>query len=752
MNPAPFFSKTKRALKLVELNKSALVTVSLSVSALLVHSAENQPASQAKQPPEEVQELGEVVITATREAQPLKETPASIGILKGEAIRLTGPAHPQQILGQIPGVAISVTNGEGHQTAIRQPFTTSPLYLFLEDGIGVRPTGFFNHNALYEINLPMAGGIEVTRGPGSALYGSDAIGGIVNVLTRASGPGPEGSLSAEMGSAGWRRGLGSLSSGETRFGAFHGDLNITQTDGWRERTGYDRQSGNFRWDWHLDEDTKLKTIVGYTHIDQQTGANSALPSDLYQSSPKTNLFAPAYRKVQALRVSSEFERKFGEGALSLTPYFRDNSMDLNGSYNFSSDPRIEKTASQSYGLLAKWRQDFPDFKRARVILGVDMENSPGTRAEDAINLTKTGTGAYTNYTGYTIGSRVYDYDVTFQSFSPYLHTELSPLEKLRLTAGVRYDSLGYDFHNNLPSSASSNGATRYGQSESTSKNFERFSPKLGATYELTKTTSAYVSYNQGFRVPSESQLFRGGIGTPITGVTAVQAAQSRAADALLLKPIKADQFEIGTRGKVLGFDYSVAAYELIKRDDLVSQKDPLTGASISQNAGKTQSRGIELALGREIFKSLKLETALSYSHHEYKQWISRNQNGSIAYDYSGKEIAAAPRFIGNTRLTWAPSQKISTQFEWVRIGGYFLQDATVRSTTTGVDRGVSKYSGYDLFNFRASYDVCKNATIFGRVMNIADKRYADSASVSSNTAMYAPGLPRSFYAGLELKW
>jgi iron complex outermembrane recepter protein len=763
MNPTPFFSKTKRALKRIDYKKSALVTVSLSISALLVHSAENQPASQAKQPAEEVQELGEVVITATREAQPLKETPASIGILKGEAIRRAGPAHPQQILGQIPGVAISVTNGEGHQTAIRQPFTTNPLYLFLEDGIGVRPTGFFNHNALYEINLPMAGGIEVTRGPGSALYGSDAIGGIVNVLTRASGPVPERSLSAEMGSAGWRRGLGSLSSGETRLGAFHGDLNITHTDGGRDRTGYDRQSGNFRWDWHLDEDTKLKTIVGYTNIDQQTGANSALPSDLYQSSPKINLFAPAYRKVQALRISSEFERKFGEGALSLTPYFRGNSMDLNGSYNFSSDPRIEKTSSQSYGLLAKWRQDFPEFKRARIIFGVDMENSPGTRKEDALNFTglkqdirtgrsSTSAGAYTNYTGYTMGSRVYDYDVAFQSFSPYLHTELSPLEKLRLTAGLRYDSIGYDFHNNLPGGASSNDATRYGQSESTSKNFARFSPKLGATYELTKTTSAYVSYNQGFRVPSESQLFRGGIGTPITGVTAGQAAQSRAADALLLKPIKADQFEIGTRGKVLGVDYSLAAYELIKRDDLVSQKDPLTGASISQNAGKTQSRGIELSLGRELVKRLKLETALSYSHHEYKQWISRNQDGSVAYDYSEKEIAAAPRFIGNTRLTWTPADKVSTQFEWVRIGGYFLQDATVRSTTAGPDRGVSKYSGYDLFNFRASYDICKNATIFGRVINIADKRYADSASVSSNTAMYAPGLPRSFYAGLELKW
>ncbi len=707
-----------------------------------------EPSSQPRPTPpkSEVQELGELVITATREPELLKETPASIGLIKTDAIRLTAPAHPQQILSQVPGVAISVTNGEGHQTAIRQPFSTSPLYLFLEDGIGVRPTGFFNHNALYELNIPMAGGIEVTRGPGSALYGSDAIGGIVNVLTRASGPVPEGSVSSEVGSYGWLRGLGSISSGETRFGSFHGDLNITHTDGWRDATGYDRQSGNVRWDWRLDEETKLKTIVGYTNIDQQTGANSALPWDLYRNTPKTNLFAPAFREVRALRISSEFERKFGDGAIALTPYFRENAMKLNGSYNFSSDPRIEKTESQSYGLLAKWRQDFPDFKRARVILGIDLETSPGTRTEDATNLTSTGTGAYKNYSSYSLGSRIYDYSVRFQSVSPYLHTEISPLEKLRLTAGARYDSLGYEFENHLPSGASSNGpTTKYGQSNSTDKQFQRLSPKIGATYELAKDFSAYTSYNQGFRVPSESQLFRGGRAT-----TAV-IAQSRAADALLLKPIKADQFELGFRGKQTGVEFSLAAYELRKRDDLVSQKDPVTNASIVQNAGKTQSRGVELSLGREVVRTVKLETALSYAKHEYKQWSGKDSTSGKAFNYAGNEMATAPRFIGNTRLTWTPLDSFNAQLEWTRIGSYFLQDSNL-GTIEGTDKGVSKYAGYDLFNFRTSYDLCKNATVFGRVMNIADRRYADSASVSSDTAVYAPGLPRTFYAGLEVKW
>ena len=152
-------------------------TIQLSAALLFGTGFLNLPGAEPGSPsgPEtgapSVQELGEVVITATLEPELLKETPTSIGIIKADAIRLTAPAHPQQILSQVPGVAVSVTNGEGHQTAIRQPFSTSPLYLFLEDGIGVRPTGFFNHNALYEINIPMAGGIEVTRGPGSALYG-----------------------------------------------------------------------------------------------------------------------------------------------------------------------------------------------------------------------------------------------------------------------------------------------------------------------------------------------------------------------------------------------------------------------------------------------------------------------------------------------------------------------------------------------------------------------------------------------------
>src|SRR5690606_31203782 len=106
--------------------------------------------------------LGTVVVSASRGAQRLSEIPASIGVVDEAAVRSVGATHPQQILGQVPGVAVTVTHGERHTTAIRQPCTTSPLYLFLEGGLPIRAAGFFNHNALYEMDLPMAGGSEVT--------------------------------------------------------------------------------------------------------------------------------------------------------------------------------------------------------------------------------------------------------------------------------------------------------------------------------------------------------------------------------------------------------------------------------------------------------------------------------------------------------------------------------------------------------------------------------------------------------------
>jgi hypothetical protein len=73
--------------------------------------------------------LEEMVVTTSREAQRRAETPAAVHGLGSAEIESVRPSHPSELLNRVPGVLVSVTGGEGHMTAIRQPITTSPVYL-----------------------------------------------------------------------------------------------------------------------------------------------------------------------------------------------------------------------------------------------------------------------------------------------------------------------------------------------------------------------------------------------------------------------------------------------------------------------------------------------------------------------------------------------------------------------------------------------------------------------------------------------
>lgn len=697
--------------------------------------ASSQTAPEQSGAPGAATQLPEVTVSGTREEELLVETPASIGVIRGDVVDEVKPTHPSQIVGQVPGAAVTVTNGEGHTTAIRQPFTTDPVYLFLEDGIPTRSTGFFNHNALYETNLPMAGGIEVTRGPGSVLYGSDAIGGIVNVLTRRPprGEASELMLSGEGGSHGWWRLLGGGGLGYAS-GGWRGDFNVTHTDGWRDKTGYNRHGGNLRWDHETASAGSFKTLIGYSKIDQDTGANAPLPRALYKHHPTTNLHSIAFRKVEAFRISTTYEYERGNDLISLIPYFRDNSMDLLASFRLAApDPTVYTTENQSFGLLAKWRRDFPGKLAARLIAGVDIDYSPGSRDESRIFVNFTGAGASRNFTSYTTGPKLYDYDVSFTGISPYVHGEISPVERLRISGGVRYDRLEYDFDNKLAPGLLEVAGRFYGQPDDDKVRFTRFTPKIGATYEFAPNLHGFVSYNRGFRAPSENQLFR-----PAGAATPAQA-QALLASALDLKPIKAEQYEIGLRGNWNALSYNVALYRLEKDDDILSFTDTATNETQTVNAGRTLHRGIEIGLGLPLLPGLRADVAFSYAKHTYKDWVVAT--GATPIDFSGNEIESAPRVLANTRLTWAPVEPLQLQLEWVRVGSYYMDAANT-----------AKYSGHNLLNLRARWSVTRDVTLYLNINNLGDKRYADSASISSNTPVFAPGLPRTYYAGVELKW
>lgn len=684
--------------------------------------------------------LGEVSVTATREARPLGETPGTVSTVKEDSIATARPVHPKDVLNQIPGVWISNLSGEGHSTAIRQPLTTGAVYLYLEDGIPTRSTGFFNHNALYEINVPQSGGLEVSKGPGSALYGSDAIGGTINVLTRTPPPQAELELTGETGSHGWGRVL--ISGGNAGDeDAWRASLNLTRSDGWQDDAGYDRQTGSLRWDKVVADDAMLKTVMSFSTVDQDHVGN--LSAGEYRHAPRTNNIPFSFREVDAFRLSTAFERETGNTLLSVTPYFRDNSMKIIPSWTVSYDPNRYVTKNQSFGFLSKYRRDFEPL-RTRLIVGLDVDYSPGSRDEDSIALIRSANalGGTTYRLNEVVAPvQIYDYNVTFRSISPYVHGELSPTARLRITAGLRYDDMQYDYDNRFNGgvAAATQGVAGpfpgngwYGHAASTTVAYRRLSPKLGATYAFTEQLNGFVAYSNAFRAPSEGQVFRG------SRESTAARAQAQAESLLNLKPVIVDNIELGLRGGTARTNYELSLYHMTKKDDIVSYQDPVTNQRTAVNAGKTLHRGIEFGAGMALTPEWRLDTSLSYAVHTYEKWVV-----SGTADFSGKEMETAPRVLANTRVTYAPAAMNGgrVQLEWFRLGSYW-RDAD----------NTSKHGGHDLFNLRASYPFGEGLALYGSITNLLDRRHAETSALSSGAPTYTAGLPRTVYAGVQAKW
>lgn len=662
--------------------------------------------------------LEPLVVSATRELERRAEGSLTVDALGGEEIRRTRAAHPAGILNRLAGVHVSETSGEGHMMAMRLKVSTAPMYLYLEDGVPTRPTGFFNHNALYEVNLPQAGGIEVIKGPGTALYGSDAIGGIVNVMTRPAPLAPSVEVNAEGGADGYRRLLASVGTSWGRQG-IRADVNVTHSDNWLDDAPFDRLSGTIRHEAALGGWTTRTVIAGST-IDQQDVP--AVSSALYDAGSTANLAPIAYRTVRALRISSAIEREAGASLVSITPYARLNEMGLLPSWQLSYDPQTWETKNSSIGVLTRYRRDIAPWS-GRIIVGVDADYSPGSYFARQAVVTRGGPN--NAFVSYTDGEVHYDYDVTYKGLSPYLQTLWNPVPALRVDAGVRADFAGYDYTTHLAPVAT--GAHRV--PPSTAVSYAHLSPKVGASVEVSPTLHLYGSYRHGFRVPSFGQLF----------------TQNSALNTVDLEPITVDAWEAGVRGQ-LGSRavYQVAAYRMTLTNDIITYVTPQNTRE-ARNAGSTRHQGIEASLGVALLPALRLDASYAVGRHEYLDWTPQAARPGVpAVSYAGNRIEQAPENLGSAMLAWSPGFLGGGRLavEWSRMGRY-AQDAA----------NTHHYAGHDLFNLHANVMVTPSSEVFFRVMNLGDTRFAELSSFDAfQRDTYTPGRPRAVFGGVRYAW
>ena len=175
--------------------------------------------------------LDTVVVTANRAATPLDEVLSSVTVISRDDIDRLQPRNVQDLLTGLPGVVMTSAGGIGEQTSLFMRGTNSSHTLVLVDGVRVGTVGA-GLPAYEQLPVEQIDHIEVVRGPRSSLYGSDAIGGVIQIFTRhgQAGEAPTPSLSVTGGSHGYTAGQVGLSGGTTH-GWYNASLGGQYTSG-----------------------------------------------------------------------------------------------------------------------------------------------------------------------------------------------------------------------------------------------------------------------------------------------------------------------------------------------------------------------------------------------------------------------------------------------------------------------------------------------------------------------------------------
>lgn len=690
---------------------------------------------------EEPMPIETIVVTGTRSAANILDMAGNIDTVSEEEVDLIQPDHPSEILNRATGVYIHRNSGFESVPSIRSPVLTGPgaagAFLFLEDGVATRAAGFANNNGLAEANMEQAGSIEIIRGPGSAFYGSNAVHGMINVLSRE----PSAKLTRNLDVTGGPHGSVKLKgSVSDTIGDHAYRLNAygAKDEGYRDNTDLGTQKLTARHDYSGSENS-IKTVFSYFNLNQDTagfikaddnndGATPCFVSNqadrtLYkdESAMQKNCTNDGFRDWRSFRLSSRLDHDLNDGNLfSITPYVRSNEMEFR--QHFLPSQAIEENQHDSIGFLSGFYLNLN--AGHKIITGIDFEYTNGS-------LKQTQEKASTFSFGKARPQGIhYDYEVDAIVIAPYIHTEWQFTDALKATAGLRYEHTEYDYDNKAADGTlQADGSTCLDNSSlpvdclfqrpaDRKDSFANLSPKLGLNYRLSEQLNTFINLSRGFRAPQVTDMYR------------IQKDQVPGE----IDAERIDSLEIGIRREAQNLSYEVVAFNMRKKNFFFRDS---FGNNVTD--AKTRHTGLELSTLWQV--NNRFDVALNYTYAVHKYNSSHGAKASLATDEinKGDDIDSAPRNMANVRFGINFLSTGRAELEWHHIGRYFLDPSNAHT-----------YDGHDVLHLRVSSAITEKVRLHARIDNLTDTRYATRADFAFNTYRFFAGEPISFYAGVSV--
>ena len=409
--------------------------------------------------------LSEVIVTATRIKQPLSEIGTSVSVMPGSQMQdqklgLVAPA-----MQQLPGVEVNQAGSSGTQSDVTIRGSTAAQTLILIDGVDVNTasTGSFDFSSITTDNIAQ---VEVLRGSGGALYGSQAIGGVVNVISKQGEGAPHFSLLSEGGNRGTERQVFTANGAEGGL-AYSGSISYQSTEGFRPvNDSSDNLSGALRVDYKLTGNTTIRGFARYIRT------NVGLVN--FSNSVGELLDPNAHQRGEFMLFKGEVEHKFTDRLWAKwSAFFVRNELRLNNypeaaNPTFEVDDIPEENRATNTELIYNW-----DWGRS--LAGFEFHDRWARIRDEQVN------------PQFNVFS---DFHHQRQEYAGYVEQEETlPGGLATLTGGFRVD-----------------GNSDFG---------EEVSPAWAVAIPLRKIGATLRgSYSEGFRAPSFEELFFPGFGNP----------------------------------------------------------------------------------------------------------------------------------------------------------------------------------------------------------------------------------------------
>jgi len=684
-------------------------------------------------------DVGSMVVTGTRTPRYVRDVPIFTEVVSKASISDKAAHNIFEALAGETGIRVEQQCQGCNFSILRMQGLGADHTQVLLDGQPVY-TGLAAVYGLQQLSTADVEQIEIVKGAGSALYGSNAVAGAINIISTIPSK-TEGKVSVEMGEHGTNRYAISSSARKDKLGIFlfaqqneqdeideTGDVNapggVDQPDGWIDRVR--SASRNVGFNLFLDDAFSTDLLVVRGRLLNENRQGGWLTDNLFE-----NPFSPSAEHIKTDRYSGQLEYKLwlpGGRELNTSVSYSDHKRDATND-TFLGDYEEAKGEMPPVDLLRpyianEWLMTAnvnfvqPIAEKHRLLAGVQFSHSD--LEESGMYLDTDTEQPYTS-TSQKKGS----------DFGAYVQDEFKVSNRLELVAGLRFD------HHSSEDEFRGSGDVLPQGLDPLEYNESTVNPRFSVKYDVTKELILRGSIGSGFRVPygfSEDLHLCSGSPRVYKGGN--------------LKPEKSLSYSVTTDYTLRSFNASLNLFRTELEDAIAFSEadDEVANLGYSyewRNTDNAYVTGAEFnsscALARYLTAGLRFEVFEGMYDNPREDWLS------TPYEEASRKISRYPKTSGGLKLNYSPS------------GWSFVVDADYKGKmyidlnepADPADVKIYETESFVIFNVKLSKNILNRYDVYFGVRNLAGYTQEEK-HINDAAFMYAPVYGRILYGGIQV--